>query len=101
METRSRDCARSLNERTTLRLSLSDLAPGIERLSLRMPTNMISAELRLDLFDLEALDDVAFLHVLEVLERDAALEPLGDLLHVVLEAAQAREPAGPDDDAVA
>ena len=35
------------------------------------------------------------------LEHDAALEALLDLLHVVLEAAQRADPAGPDDGAVA
>ena len=41
------------------------------------------------------------LDVLVALERDTALEALGDLLHVVLEAAQAGELARPDHDVVA
>src|SRR6266508_1886407 len=40
----------------------------------------------LDLADLEDLEDVAFLHVVEALEEDAALESLLDLADVVLEA---------------
>jgi hypothetical protein len=39
-----------------------------------------------DLLDLEGLDDVSLLDVLEVLETDAALEPLGHFASVVLEA---------------
>src|SRR5919108_632181 len=43
----------------------------------------------LDLARLVGLEDVAFLHVVEALEEDAALETLLDLAHVVLEAPQA------------
>ena len=42
----------------------------------------------LDLARLEDLEDVAFAQVVESLEQDAALEALGDLTDVVLEAAQ-------------
>ena len=40
---------------------------------------------------LESLEDVAFLHVVEALEEDAALEPLLHLADVVLEALEARD----------
>src|SRR5262249_35899706 len=91
---------RSFSDRTTLRLSFNERAPTISRLNLRTPTN-IPSQLRLDLLDLEALDDVVLLHVAVVLERDAALEPRVDLLDVILEAPQARELPCPDHDAVA
>ena len=54
-----------------------------------------------DLLDLEALDDVVVLDVGVAVERDAALEAFGDLLDVVLEAAQAADLAFPDLRAVA
>src|SRR4029078_4467096 len=54
-----------------------------------------------DLAFLEGLDEVALLEVLVVLEPDAALEALPDLAHVVLEAAQRRDLALPDDRAFA
>src|SRR6185437_15448559 len=54
-----------------------------------------------DLALLEGLDDVALLQVGEVLEADAALEALADLAHVVLEAAERRDRALPDDRPVA
>jgi hypothetical protein len=42
----------------------------------------------LDLTRLEHLEDVAFAEVIEPLEQDAALEAVGHLTHVVLEASQ-------------
>src|SRR5687767_10837921 len=54
-----------------------------------------------DLLDDVALDLVAVLDVVEVLEPDAALEALAHLGDVVLEAAQAPDAALPRDDAVA
>ena len=55
----------------------------------------------LDLFHLVALDGVAHLQVLELLDADAALVALLHGLHVVLEAAQRRHVALEDDRAVA
>src|SRR5207248_5125377 len=49
-----------------------------------------------DRLQLVRLDDVALLEVVEVLEPDAALESLVDLLHVVLETAQGGDAAGED-----
>src|SRR4051794_2410232 len=63
--------------------------------------SLFTSQPGLDLFDLEGLDDVVRLDVAVVRERDTALEALGDFLRVVLEAAQARDFAGPDHDAVA
>ena len=50
----------------------------------------------LDLLGLERLDHVADLHVLVALEHDPALEALGDLLDVVLEASERAHAPGPD-----
>src|SRR4051794_39475394 len=58
-------------------------------------------ELPLHLARLEDLEDVALLDVAVALERDAALVAVGDLAHVLLEAAQRADPAGPDHSAVA
>ena len=55
----------------------------------------------LDLFGLEELEHVFLLDVGVALEHDAALLALLDLLHVVFEAAQRAELAGPDDRALA
>ena len=55
----------------------------------------------LDLARLVGLEDVAFLHVVEAVEQDAALEALGDLADVVLEAPQLRDRRVVDDRAVA
>src|SRR5579862_3734679 len=55
----------------------------------------------LDLARLEDLEDVAFLHVVETLEEDAALEPFSDLARVVLESLQLRDLRRVDDGAVA
>src|SRR5215213_3732519 len=54
-----------------------------------------------DLFDLVGLDDVAVLHVLEVVETDAALEAVANLAHVVLEPTERTDLAVINDDAVA
>src|SRR5688500_10634537 len=54
-----------------------------------------------DLLGTVALDHVADLEVVEVLDADAALEALLDLLHVVLEAAERAEVAVVDLDRVA
>src|SRR2546423_76500 len=55
----------------------------------------------LDLPRLVDLEDVAFLHVVEALEQDPALEALGDRASVVLEARQLRDRGLLDDRAVA
>src|SRR6266513_1651929 len=55
----------------------------------------------LDLPRLVDLEDVAFLHVVEALEQDPALEALGDLTTVVLKALQLRDRGLLDDRAVA
>src|SRR5699024_3895025 len=52
-------------------------------------------------FQLEALADVAFLDVGELLERDAAFEAFGHFLGVVLEALERGDGVLGDDDAVA
>src|SRR5688572_26030060 len=54
-----------------------------------------------DFLDLEALDDVALLDVVVVLERHAALEAFLDLAHFVLEALEGLEGAFVDHHAVA
>ncbi len=54
-----------------------------------------------DLFLAVALDDVADLDVVEVLDADTALEAFADFLHVVLEATQRADGAVVDLDAVA
>src|ERR1044072_7418003 len=59
------------------------------------------SELLLHLFDFEGLDDVLLLDVAVALEADTALEALGDLLDVVLEALERVELAFPDDGVVA
>src|ERR671935_1635467 len=59
------------------------------------------SELAGDLSNLVGLDHVALLHVLEVLDPDAALVPLGDLPHVVLEPPERADPAVVHDHAVA
>src|SRR6266540_1294358 len=53
------------------------------------------------LADLEGLDDIPFLDVVEVLERDAALEACRDLTGVLLETAKGGDPAGVDHGTVA
>ena len=55
----------------------------------------------LDLARHEGLEDVAFLHVVVVVEQDPALEALGHLAHVVLEALELRDRGLVDDRAVA
>src|ERR671919_2223891 len=55
----------------------------------------------LDLARLVGLEDVAFLHVVEALEQDAALEALGDLAGVVFEPLELRNRRLVDDRAVA
>src|SRR5262245_13468968 len=87
---------------TTWRFSLSDPQAGIRR-SNRSSATSIRRRLQLpgDLAHLVRLDDVAFLDVVEVLDADSALEPLGHLANVVLESAQRRDPSVVDDDPVA
>src|SRR5699024_3343660 len=53
-----------------------------------------------NLFHQEGLDHVAHFDVLELLEGDAALVALGDLLHAVLEALEGGDGAVVDDDVV-
>src|SRR5215210_4697584 len=55
----------------------------------------------LDLLRLERLEDVAFLHVVEALEKDSALEALLYLADVVLEALEACDRSLVDDGALA
>src|SRR5919197_2151995 len=55
----------------------------------------------LDLAGLEDLEDVALAEVVEALEEDAALEALGHLAHVVLEAPELRDRRLVDDRPVA
>src|SRR5439155_5563410 len=55
----------------------------------------------LDLARLVDLEHVAFLHVVEAVEQDAALEALLDLAHVVLEALELGDLRLVDDGAVA
>src|SRR5262245_51215437 len=69
--------------------------------SLSTPTNMGSLKGGLDLFELERLDDVAFLDVVVALETDTALDPLANLARIVFEALEAHELARPHDHAVA
>src|SRR6185436_12958305 len=103
---------------TTRRLSFSERAPGTRNWSRSTPTQIDSSGApyclmqsrrtgsaasarRGDFLDQERLDLIADLHVVEVLEADAALVALLDLAHVVLEATERAELAGPDDRAVA
>src|SRR5581483_2825924 len=65
------------------------------------PGRRRSLEGLLDLLRLEGLEDVADLDVLIALEHEPALEALLDLAHVVLEAAERGDTAGPHDGAVA
>src|SRR6266571_5036623 len=58
-------------------------------------------ELALDLPRLVCLDHVAFLDVLEVLDRDAAFEALLDLARIVLEALERSDLAVVDDRSLA
>src|SRR5258706_384993 len=99
MDTPSRDFTRSLNERTTCRLSLSERAPGISSTSRITPTCMRS-QCRGDFFDLVALDDVGGFHVRISVEHDAALHAVLDVRNVVLEAAKAADLAFPNLDGV-
>src|SRR5262249_40422758 len=61
----------------------------------------VRSELLLDLLDLERLDDVLVFEIAVAVERDAALEALGDLFDVVLEALERVELAFPDHRVVA
>src|SRR4249920_2642572 len=56
-------------------------------------SRLSGAEGARDLLDAVRFDQVAHLDVVEVLDADAALEPLADLAHVVLEALQRRQRA--------
>src|SRR5262249_41189931 len=58
-------------------------------------------QLALDLPRLVALEHVALVQILEVLEHDSALEAVRDLARVVVEAPQARDRRVEDDGAVA
>src|SRR5262252_4124563 len=93
-DARRRSRRRSFIERTTCRLSLSDRAAGRCSSKRTIPTTMHrppaglrpSLQRARQLLDLERLELVAFLELGVAVERDAALEALLDLLHVVLEA---------------
>src|SRR5687767_3770815 len=61
----------------------------------------LRSERLFDFFDLEALEDVELFDVVLAVERDTAVEAFFDVAHVVLEAFQAAELAGPDHFAVA
>src|SRR5687767_7567429 len=104
-----------------MRLSLRDWQPGMESCQVIRPTTGPKAEIpgskcadglvlavrarprerARDRLDLEALDDVADLHVVEVHDADAALEAFADLAGVVLEALERRDLSGVDDRPVA
>src|SRR5204863_3765348 len=89
--TLKRERRRSTTLRSTWRLSFSDEAPWMYRVSLRTPTTIAdsrSGQARPDRLQLVRLDHVARLEIGEVLDPDAALEALVDFLHVVLEAPQ-------------
>src|SRR5512142_700847 len=83
--------------RRTCTWSLMESAPGslVRSSRERARDSRLSALGRLqragDFLGLVALDDVANLDVVEVLDANAALVPLRHFLHVVLEAAQRRE----------
>src|SRR6185369_9083320 len=99
-EARTRSRRRSFMERTTCRLSLSDCAAGRCNSKRTMPTTMRwsprrRSERARQLLDLERLEPVAFLELAVAIQRDAALEALLDLLHVVLEALERRDTSGP------
>src|SRR5918995_3334619 len=74
------------------------LGRGGRRLALRCRRVEIRAH---DLLRLEDLEHVAFLHVVEALEEDAALEALLHFTDVVLEALELRDRRLVDDGAVA
>src|SRR5579875_752987 len=81
----------------TLGLGL-EMLPGHAHHGLRSPpgsSRRLNSLLQraCDLFDLVALDDVALLHILVILEGHAAVITLLHLAHILLEAAQAAEPA--------
>src|SRR3954454_3497300 len=82
----------ALTDCTSLRLAFSEPASGKCRSTSRSATyasvNGSLCELALDRPRLEDLQVVALLDVLEVVQRDAALEAGGDLADVVVEAAQ-------------
>src|SRR5580658_4051002 len=59
-----------------------------------------ASQLLLYFLDLVALDDVLLLDVVVAIEADAALEALGDVLHVLLEALERRQLSVPQDGAV-
>src|SRR5690242_2951508 len=79
---------RSLIRRSTIRFSFSEWLASIIRVTRQTPTIICLGEGGGDLFDLVGLDHVPDLHVVEVLDADAALVALLHLAHVVLEAAQ-------------
>src|SRR3954468_22133385 len=98
---------RSLRLLTTCRLSLRDIASGIEISTCKMPTCMAQPrrgrlQRPLELLPHVRLEDVADLDVVVVGELDAALETRLDFLDVVLDPAERfdREVLG-DDDAAA
>src|ERR671911_1989530 len=87
---------------TTCRFCLREPHAGMRRSNRSSATSIdVSLQLPGDLSDLVRLDDVAFLDVVEVLDPDAALEALGHLAHVILEALERPDTAVIDDDAVA
>src|SRR5436309_3741234 len=108
-DARTRSRNRSLSERTTCRLSFSDCAAGRCSSKRTIPTT-IDCSLGFDcdartrpalqrprqLLDLERFELVAFLELAEAVERDAALEALLHLPHVVLESLERLDASGPD-----
>src|ERR687887_1933081 len=76
----------------------SGAGPGLLGRRLRRLFREVGA---LDLARLEDLEDVALAEVVEALEQNPALEALGDLAHVVLEALELRDRRLVDDGAVA
>src|SRR5689334_12646250 len=107
----ARSRMRSLSERTTWRLSLSERAAGTCSSMRTMPTTIAfpsrfggpplraarrrGSERARELLDRERLEPVAFLQIAPAVERDAALEALLDFAHVVLETLERRVATGP------
>src|SRR4029453_1608269 len=118
---------RSLTLRRTMRFSFNDLAPGMwssrERWPITIATLAIddcriawsivnqfgNCQLRMcdalrrhrHPFDCEDLDHVADLHVIVLVERDAALKPGLHFAHIVFEAAERPDPSFVNHHAVA
>src|SRR6478672_5810063 len=108
---KSRSCARKSQTRAAgngiVDLEGGGCIPTLDRVGVRARRSLRRGRRRrvvqggaLDLADLVGLDQVAFLDVVEALEVDAALEALGQLAHVVLEALQRVDRGLVDDGAV-